>query len=77
MIVISFAHKTAGKFELLFDKVALGYRDSWLWIIYIGKLCKQNRQRQWHETVFALATLGNATKNRNNPISVLHHPRWL
>jgi len=41
------------------------------WIVYIGKVCKRNHQRQWHETVLALATLGDATRNRNNPICVV------
>jgi len=41
-----------------------------LWIIYIGEVCKRNCQRQQHETVLALATLGDATRNRNNPICV-------
>ncbi len=31
-------------------------------IVYIGKVSKQNRQQQQHETVLALATLGDATK---------------
>jgi hypothetical protein len=32
------------------------------WIIYIGEVCKQNCQRQQHETVLALATLGDETQ---------------
>jgi hypothetical protein len=39
--------------------------------IYIGEACKQNRQRQRHKTVLAFATLGDATRNRNNPICVV------
>ncbi len=42
-----------------------------LWIIYIGKVCKRNGQQQRHETVLALATLGDVTRNRNNPICVM------
>jgi hypothetical protein len=44
--------------------------ESGLRIVYIDKVCEQNRQRQQHETVLALATLGDATRNRNNPICV-------
>jgi hypothetical protein len=39
-------------------------------ITYIGEVCKQNRERQRHETVLALATLGDMTRNRNNAICV-------
>jgi hypothetical protein len=38
--------------------------------VYIGEVCKQNHQRQQHERVLALATLGDAIRNRNNPICV-------
>ncbi len=41
---------------------ALAYAMPPLWIIYTGEVCKQNRQRQRHETVLALATLGDATQ---------------
>ncbi len=46
-------------------------KNSQLWIIYIGKVCKRNSQRQRHETVLALATLGDVTRNRSNPICVV------
>ncbi len=47
-------------------------------IIYIGNICLQNYQQQQHKsvtlgdvTVLALATLGGASRNRNNPICVV------
>jgi len=47
-------------------------------IIYIGDICLQNCRQQRHATVtlgnvseLALATLGGATRNRNNPICVV------
>jgi hypothetical protein len=42
-----------------------------LWIVYIGEVCKQNCWRQRHETVLAFATLGDTTRNRNNSICVM------
>jgi len=36
--------------------------DAILWIIYIGNICLQNRRRQRHVTVLALATLGDTTQ---------------
>ncbi len=37
-------------------------KNSCLWIIYIGEVCKKNCQQQRHATVLALATLGNVTE---------------
>jgi hypothetical protein len=39
-----------------------------LWIVYIGGIHQRNCRRQQQLTVLALATLGDTTKNRNNPI---------
>jgi hypothetical protein len=39
-------------------------------LINMGNICWQKCQRQQHVTVLALATLDDATKNRNDPISV-------
>jgi hypothetical protein len=43
--------------------IALAYHSALLlWIVYTGEVCKQNRQPQRHETVLALATLGDVTQ---------------
>jgi hypothetical protein len=39
-----------------------------LWIVYIGGIHQRNCWQQQQLTVLALATLGDMTKNRNNPI---------
>jgi hypothetical protein len=46
-----------------------GESESTLRLIYIGKYFG-DRDRQQADYVLALATLGSATKNRNDPISV-------
>jgi hypothetical protein len=40
----------------------------YLRIVYIGSIHQCNHRQQRQLTVLALATLGDATKNRNNPI---------
>ncbi len=44
-------------------------------IVYIGEVCKRNRKRQQHETVLALATLGDVTQ-KGLFLFMLLHPRW-
>ncbi len=39
-----------------------------LWIVYSGGIHQRNCRRKQQLTVLALATLGDTTKNRNNPI---------
>jgi hypothetical protein len=41
-----------------------------LWIVYIGNVILAKMWATATEYVLALATLGDATRNRNNPISV-------
>jgi hypothetical protein len=53
-----------------------GHHWHYLWIVYIGKVCKWNRQQQRHETVLPLATLGIATQMGSFLFMALH-PRWL
>jgi hypothetical protein len=47
-----------------------------LWIVYIGKVCKENRQQQQYETVLALATLGDTTTQMGLFLFILLRPRW-